>query len=156
MHPRGLWIWQFSAASLRHKINFLCISGFSVNFVTTSFKMLSASSHYGLTEVRLEFLMSFPDVVVASDEIVLLAPRGFSFSEIGEFIFMFIWSAVLFLGKEECRDYALISHEGVSPSTALDRSPPVCSANMISWTILEGALFASVRIDGFARGCFSW
>ncbi|EER12572.1 hypothetical protein Pmar_PMAR027390 [Perkinsus marinus ATCC 50983] len=92
--------------------------------------MLSASSHYSLTEVRLEFLMSFPDVVVAGDEILLLAPRGFSFSEIH--------------GKEECRDYALISHEGVSPSTALDRSPPVCSANVISWTNLEGALFASV------------
>ncbi|KAF4737005.1 hypothetical protein FOZ62_022847, partial [Perkinsus olseni] len=103
---------------------------FGVNLLTTTFSMLSASSQNGLTDVRFEFLIAFPDRVVAGDEIVLLAPQGFELNKIG---------------KQTCTDYALIPHVSVPP-VALERSPPICSANMMSWSIQDGTLPHSMYI----------
>ncbi|KAF4652964.1 protein arginine methyltransferase 10, partial [Perkinsus chesapeaki] len=129
--PAKSWTFQsYESDAVTSTLDYAQFTGFGVNLLATTFSMLSASSRNGLTEVQFEFLVSLPDRVVAGDEIVLLAPLGFELNKIG---------------KQTCTDYALVPHITVPP-VALDRSPPVCSANRMSWTVQDGTFPASTYV----------
>ena len=111
--------WTFisraDTADISSVLDSSSVIGFPVNYLARSFILEDPPTRNGLSKLTLTFRFSFNDRVEPVNIISIKAPIGFSLNE---------------PGSSECRGYNIRDGK-------LKRTPPVCLANIITWTLME-------------------
>eukprot|EP00434_Breviolum_minutum_P017959 symbB.v1.2.015837.t1/scaffold1189.1/size132999/2 len=116
--PEDWHVQSYQDLTVNQIIDESYIPGFVVNTAVQSFAYLKPESTNALVKQRLDFNMSFPETVAIGDQLQIVAPVSYLFSEPGD---------------RRCPQYVFLDG-------AMTKTVPTCSANIISWVLMDESI----------------
>ncbi|CAE7865160.1 MGLL [Symbiodinium necroappetens] len=116
--PEDWHVQSYEDLTVNNIIDESYIPGFIINTAVQSFAYLAPESTNALIKHRLDFNMSFPDIVAIGDRLQIVAPVSYMFSEPGD---------------RRCPQYVFLDG-------AMTKTVPSCSANTINWHLMDESI----------------
>lgn len=116
--PEEWHVQSYEDLTVNNIIDESYITGFVVNTAVQFFAYLKPESTNALVKQRLDFNMSFPETVAIGDQIQIVAPVSYLFSDPGD---------------RRCPQYVFLDG-------AMTKTIPTCSANIISWHLMDESI----------------
>eukprot|EP00930_Biecheleria_cincta_P035419 TRINITY_DN24361_c0_g2_i1.p1 TRINITY_DN24361_c0_g2~~TRINITY_DN24361_c0_g2_i1.p1 ORF type:complete len:3364 (+),score=509.29 TRINITY_DN24361_c0_g2_i1:80-10171(+) len=116
--PEEWRLHSYKDMTVKQIIDERYVPGFAINTAVQSFAYLKPESTNAGVKQRLDFNISFPDVVAIGDTLTIVAPVSYFFSEQGD---------------SRCPRYVFLDG-------AMTKTMPVCSANIITWKLEDESI----------------